>query len=687
MRKRSAGHCVRGSPSASARRRPRSSVSSTGGRSRPGARPGSWPGRTSTEPSLAAPAWTPTSSHRSVGSRPTAADRRRERRGRRNRGSGQRVAGSILERAGRRVPAWARGWSLGRILGVVVAVVLVVALAVSCSGGDGTVNVPVQGGGLEAGVKGVRAPSKATGGTLRGVTASVDSLDPQRSYQQGVWNLMRLYARTLVTYSPQPGHTGELVPDLATDRGTTPDGGTTWTFTLRDGIAFETGRPITSKDVKYGIERSFASDVVVGGPTYVVDLLDDPANPYAGPYQDETPGKLGLAAIETPDDKTITFHLRSAQPDFPYVMALPSSSPVPIEADSGAGYGGDPVSSGPYAITSVDPQFGIVLDRNKAWDPASDRVRTALPDQVVVRTGLSGVERDQALLAGSADVDISGTGVSAPTTARLDAGDEGPLTARVDDVTTGSVRMLALPTNVAPFDNADCRAAVAAAVDRRRLQDVLGGGSDVVRSARLWPRALPGGPQDADPPADPDGARASLEKCGRPDGFATLLAVPDVPASVDAAKSIAAQLAEVGIQAQLTPLDPTTFYATDVGRPDNVMAQQYGIVLATRTADFPTAGSFLVPLVDGRSIRRVGNTNYAHLADDQLNALVDTARQTADPAAAGKAWADVAAAAEDTSAYVPLAESRIQLIAGQRLRNGLVMQAYGSYDLATAGVR
>ena len=80
-------------------------------------------------------------------------------------------------------------------------------------------------------------------------------------------------------------------------------------FPLREGPAFSTGRPITSKDLKYGIERSFASDVVVGGPTYVLDLLDDPENPYAGPYQDESDDKLGLSSIATPDDKTITFTL------------------------------------------------------------------------------------------------------------------------------------------------------------------------------------------------------------------------------------------------------------------------------------------------------------------------------------------------------------------------------------------
>ena len=152
-------------------------------------------------------------------------------------------------------------------------------------------------GSADQGVAGIRAASDRTGGTLRLVSAEIDSLDPQRSYLPGVWNLMRLYTRTLVTYSSKPGHTDELVPDLATDLGTPSEDGLSWTFTLRDGVRFENGRPITSRDVKYGIERSFASEVIVGGPTYVVDLLDDPGNQYAGPYQDESADKLGLPSI------------------------------------------------------------------------------------------------------------------------------------------------------------------------------------------------------------------------------------------------------------------------------------------------------------------------------------------------------------------------------------------------------
>jgi peptide/nickel transport system substrate-binding protein len=47
----------------------------------------------------------------------------------------------------------------------------------------------------------------------------------------------------------------------------------------------------------------------------------------------------------------------------------------------------------------------------------------------------------------------------------------------------------------------------------------------------------------------------------------------------------------------------------------------------------------------------------------------------------------VVAAVDATSVYVPLAETRIQLLAGQRLHNGVVMQPYSGYDLATAGIR
>jgi peptide/nickel transport system substrate-binding protein len=136
------------------------------------------------------------------------------------------------------------------------------------------------------------------------------------------------------------------------------------------------------------------------------------------------------------------------------------------------------------------------------------------------------------------------------------------------------------------------------------------------------------------------------------------------------------------------PLPAATFYARDVGDPDNVRAQGFGMVLATWTALVPTPSAFLVPLVDGRSVSRVGNTNYARLADPAVDALVDAAVAAGTGAdAARSAWSEVATGAGATGAYIPLAEAQLQVLAGQRLRNGVVMAQYSSYDLATAGVR
>ncbi|MBJ7450855.1 MAG: ABC transporter substrate-binding protein [Blastococcus sp.] len=591
-----------------------------------------------------------------------------------------------LERLGRRLPAWAQGRQGRRILAVVAVAVVILVLAVSCLGGaGGRADVPVVEGRPDAGIDGVRAPSDATGGTLRVVAPEIDSLDPQRSYLPGVWNLMRLYTRTLVTYSSEPGRTDELVPDLATDMGTPSEDGLSWTFTLREGVRFEDGRPITAQDVKYGISRSFDAERVVGGPTYVVDLFDDPANRYPGPYSTEEDDPE-LTSVETPDDRTIVFRLRAPEPDLPYVLALPSSSPVPADLDTQGEYAIDPISSGPYAITSVDAAMGIQLDRNPEWDPATDDVRTALPDRVVVRTGLSGVERDQALLAGSADIDISGTGAQAPTSARLEGEDSEDLRNRVDDVTTGALRLLALPTNVAPFDNGACRAAVAAAIDRRPVQEALGGAGNALRTARLWTRPLGGGPEDTDPGPDLDAARGHLEECGRPEGFATVLAVPDGGAAVEVADEVAGQLAEIGIEVEVRPLDAASFYATEVGDPRSVADNGYGLVLATSTPDFPTPGSLLAPLADSRGIRQVGNTNYARLDVKEIDALIDAARAAGAGDDAREAWAAVASSVQGTATYVPLAETRVQLIAGQRLRNGVVMRPYSGYDLATAGI-
>ena len=134
-------------------------------------------------------------------------------------------------------------------------------------------------------------PSTKKGGTLTFANSGDwDSLDPADTYYGYSWNFIRLYGRSLVMFKPAPGDAGtELVPDLATGLGEPSDDDKTWTYHLRSGLKFEDGTPITSKDVKYGVERSLDKTTFPNGPTYFNDFLD--LQGYTGPYKDTTPGQ------------------------------------------------------------------------------------------------------------------------------------------------------------------------------------------------------------------------------------------------------------------------------------------------------------------------------------------------------------------------------------------------------------
>ena len=63
-----------------------------------------------------------------------------------------------------------------------------------------------------------------------------------------------------------------------------------WKFTIKDGVKWEDGKAVTCEDFKYGISRTFAVDVITGGPNYAIQYLDIPKNKdgssaYAGPYK------------------------------------------------------------------------------------------------------------------------------------------------------------------------------------------------------------------------------------------------------------------------------------------------------------------------------------------------------------------------------------------------------------------
>src|SRR3954470_22014418 len=252
---------------------------------------------------------------------------------------------------------------------------LTVLVLVGCGG-------PGAGGANSGTSGGIHNPSDTRGGTLRYANSGDwDSLDPADTYYAWSWNFIRLYGRSLVMFKAAPGKDGAtLVPDLAESLGKSSDNAKTWTYTLRKGVKFEDGTPVTSKDVKYAVERSLDKTTFPNGPTYFNDYLD--LQGYTSPYQDPSPDKLGLKAIETPDDRTIVFHLTKPFSGFDYFAQTPATMPVPQAKDTGSKYKEHVVSTGPYMFQTNELGKSFALVRNPNWDPATDPNRKALPDRI-----------------------------------------------------------------------------------------------------------------------------------------------------------------------------------------------------------------------------------------------------------------------------------------------------------------
>ena len=261
-------------------------------------------------------------------------------------------------------------------------------------------------------VVGCSSADQAEGGTLIFLTnaESWTHADPNRNYtgQHLAWFSSFMH-RTLTSYKRAPGAEGsEVVADLATDTGRASADFTKWEFTLRDGVKFEDGTDITCEDVKYGVSRTFATDVITDGPTYAISMLDIPSatdgsSVYKGPYATEgnDVAAFDKAVTCSEDNKTITFNLSRPVADFNYTATYLSFSPVPKAKDTGDLYDLAPVSSGPYKIEKYQPKDEMVLVRNENWSKDSDPIRNAFPDKIVVRFGVAEEVRDQIILSDS----------------------------------------------------------------------------------------------------------------------------------------------------------------------------------------------------------------------------------------------------------------------------------------------
>jgi peptide/nickel transport system substrate-binding protein len=155
-------------------------------------------------------------------------------------------------------------------------------------------------------------------------------MDPVGETQIGfAFSLYDAMIRTLVTFRHETGTAGtEIVPDLATSVPTPTDNGLTYTFHLKSGVKFAppVNREITSQDIAYAFQRINDAKLVAQYGYYYDGVIKGLTG------KAKTPDNH-ISGIETPDAKTIIFHLTSPVGDFLQRVASPAAETVQNQND------------------------------------------------------------------------------------------------------------------------------------------------------------------------------------------------------------------------------------------------------------------------------------------------------------------------------------------------------------------
>ncbi|MEU6386328.1 ABC transporter substrate-binding protein [Streptomyces bauhiniae] len=560
-------------------------------------------------------------------------------------------------------------------------------LVAGCSKADDNKN-DAKSAGANAATKGVVNASDKKGGTVTYELSDVaDSFDPGNTYYAYMYNLSRLWARPLMTFEPAPGEKGNtLVPDLAAGKGTPSDGGKTWTYKLRAGLKYQDGTPITSKDVKYAVERSnFARDVLSLGPNYFQQLLAG-GDKYKGPYKDKS--DKGLSSIATPDDTTIVFHLKQAFQEFDYLVAAPQTAPVPKAKDNGVDYVKNIVSSGSYQFQSYDDGKQAVLVRNKNWDAKNDPLRKQLPDKIVVKLKVNSETIDKDVLAGNA-IDLAGTGVQSSTQAQVLA--DQSKKAGTDNTFGGRLVYMAVNTKVKPFDKVECRKAVQYAIDKVSVQTAEGGPIRGEIASTVLPPDITGYKKadtyaTAGNKGDVAKAKEQLKACGKSSISTNISARSDRQPEIDAATAIINSLKKVGINATLKQYPSGKYFTDYAGVPKFTEKQNIGLEMMQWGADWPSGYGFLQQILNGKAISQSGNTNLSQYDNKDVNTLLGKSIATQSESERNALYAQIDQKTMDDAVIVPLTYFKVLLARPANYTNLVSTAAFsGQYDYLNIG--
>ena len=522
-----------------------------------------------------------------------------------------------------------------KLLGLLLALGLLSAALCGCGGGSTgqtAESKPTDGStSTEAQAPADTQPTEAHPNEITvGIAQDLDeSLDPHKAVAAGTKEVMFNVFEGLVKPTPE----GDLIPAVA-EKYEVSDDQLVYTFTIRDGIKFHNGEPVTAGDVVNSITRCIE------------------------PYEADVLAVEPLSAVEKVtgvDERTVQIRLKEPNTEF---LAYLTLAILPAEYD---GQDTAPVGTGPFRFVSRAAQDNIVLERfEDYWG------EKAYLDKVTYKIIENADSILMSLQSGAVDLFAH---LTSTQTAQLGDG------FNIEEGTMNLVQAMYLNNAVAPFDDVRVRQALCYAVDRQQILDLAFDGYGSLIGSSMYPAF---GKYFDDSltnhyPHDVEKARTLLAEAGYPDGFDMTITVPsNYQPHIDTAQVIVEQLKQVGITAEIQLVEWGT-WLSDVYAGRQFQSTVVGVDASTMTAR---------ALLE-RFTSTAGN-NFINYDNPEYDAFFQEAVSAADDAAQTAAYKQALANLTENAANVYI-QDLADLVA---VRKGLTgVRFYPIYVLDLSGLR
>jgi peptide/nickel transport system substrate-binding protein len=434
------------------------------------------------------------------------------------------------------------------------------------------------------------AQDAGTGGELViGKGQEAVGFDPGVVTAASSFDLISIVYERLVEFD----EAGEPQPMLA-ESWDIPDD-LTYTFTLRQGVTFHNGQPLTAADVKHTFDR----------------IKDEAtASPRVAQF-------TSVDSIEATGDLTVTFHLH--EPYGPFLATLSSGFSSIVPADDTIDLQSEMVGTGPFILESWKQDTETVLAAFADYRVAEEPKLATLRYRIM--------PEESARLAAIRTGEIQLTAIADPLTVESAQQSEG---VQVLEQDTTDYYLLGLNCAEPPFDDPKVRQALSLAIDRQAIVDAVFFGrgqvsGPIVPTMGDW--AQPVG-QLPNYTVDRDQAKALLEEAGASDLTFKILVGSLYQEFESIALVIQDQLAEIGVTVELEPVEWGTFI-------DRWIARDFqSFVSYNSTGNDPDGALYSAFITDG-------GTNAFQFSDEQVDQLLEEGRATTDPDARKETYQQV----------------------------------------------